>query len=451
MTFGRVYKYYSAKWLLIALVAIFEIGSIVCATAPSSHALIVGRVITGIGGAGTTSGALLLITFLVPLQARPKWTGGIGAVFGLASILGPVVGGYLTSVTWRWCFWLNVPIGAVSLVLLTFLCPDRAPPSKRGATWKERILQLDPLGFALLAPSVVCLLFALQLGGVKLAWNSGAIIALFVVFAVFAVAFIAAQIWRGDNATVPPRILRQRSMLAGALANTGIGSLLVLYSFYLPIWFQVIQGKSPQASGLSLLGFLLSNVFAVIIGGILTSKIGYFTPFMMAGGALIIVGSGLVTTWQPTTGAGKWIGFQIVLGAGLGLTLQQPNLAAQTVLSRADVSIGLSVLQFVNFLGGTIFVSVSQTLLEGKLVSGLRGLIPNLSTSQVAGGGATSLRGLVSAEQLLLLLDIYNDSIRNIWYVALALACVIFLASFVMEWRSVKEDPKAGSQDPEKA
>jgi MFS family permease len=111
-----VYKYYSAKWLLVALVTVFEIGSLVCAVAPTSNALIVGRVIQGFGATGITSGALMLLTVLVPLQARPKYAGGIGAMFGIASIAGPIAGGYLTSITWRWCKYFS-----------RNLIPDRVP------------------------------------------------------------------------------------------------------------------------------------------------------------------------------------------------------------------------------------------------------------------------------------------------------------------------------------
>ena len=194
LSFGRLYKYYSAKWTLITLVAIFEIGSIVCATAPSSDALIVGRAIAGIGGAGITSGAFLLISLLVPLKSRPKYTGALGSVFGIASIVSPIVGGYLTSVTWRWCFWLNVPIGLLSLVLLVLLTPKSSPPDKRADTWRGKIGQLDPLGFVLIGSSSICLLFAIQWGGVRYTWNDGRIVALFLVFGVVGLAFIATQI-----------------------------------------------------------------------------------------------------------------------------------------------------------------------------------------------------------------------------------------------------------------
>lgn len=314
LSFGRVYKYYSTKWVLFALVAVFELGSIVCATAPSSNALIVGRVIAGIGAAGIAPGAFLSISILVPLQSRPKWTGGLGAVFGLASIIAPTISGYLTAVTWRWCFWINVPVGAVSLVLLVFLTPSRPPPDKPADTWQGRLDQLDPLGFVLVGPVVICLLFAVQWGGVRYAWGSGRIIALFVVSGVLGITFVASQAWRKDKATVPPQIFLQRSILVGCIAMLGIGSVLVIFAFYLPIWFQVVQGKSPQSSGLSLLALLLSNVLAVVLCGIATSIIGYYTQFIIIGGAVLIIGSALITTWQANIGPGIWIGYQVCKG-----------------------------------------------------------------------------------------------------------------------------------------
>ena len=311
LSFGRVYRYYSAKWVLIILVAIFEIGSIVCAAAPTSHALIVGRAITGIGGAGIASGAFVLISLLVPLQSRPKWLGALGSVFGLSSIIGPILGGYLTSVTWRWCFWINVPVGGLSLVLLVFLTPKTEAPVKPGESWQEKILQLDPLGFVLIGPAITCFLFAVQWGGVRYAWSDGRIIALFVTAGVFGIAFIVSQAWRQDDATVPPRIFFQRSIFFATIAILGIGSVLTIYCFYLPIWFQVIQGKSPQSSGLSLLPLLLSVVVTVIGGGLATSFIGYYTEFLVIGSAILVAGSTLVTTWQTDVGAGKWIGYQV--------------------------------------------------------------------------------------------------------------------------------------------
>lgn len=311
LTFGRIYTYYSTKWVLVINVAIFEIGSLVCATAPSSKALIVGRVITGIGAAAIPPGCFILISFLVPIQSRPKYIGSLGSVFGISSILGPILGGFLTSVNWRWCFWINLPVGGVSVLLLAILTPNCEPPMKRSSTWKGKFFELDPLGFILIAPCLVCLLLAIQLGGITYPWNSATIIVLFVLFGVFGIAFIASQIWRGDKGTLPPRIIKQRSIAVGCIASIGIGATLVMFAFFLPIWFQVIQGKTPQNSGLSLIPLLLSVVIAVISGGIFTSKVGYYTPLLIIGSALVIVGAGLISTWTVNVGAGKWIGYQV--------------------------------------------------------------------------------------------------------------------------------------------
>lgn len=297
--------------MLVSLVATFEIGSIVCATAPNSHSLIIGRVLTGIGGAGIGAGAFLLINLMVPLETRPVYLGAMGSVFGVTSAIGPVLGGYLTSVTWRWCFWINVPLGVISIVLLIFLAPNTPAPAPRARGWLGAIKQLDPLGFILIAPALVCVLFALQWGGREYPWSDGRIIALFTIFGVFSIGFIVSQAWRKEKATVPPRIILKRSIAAGCIAYIGAGSAMVNLSYYLPTWFQVIQGKSTESSGLSLLPLLISIVVAVIGCGILTSVIGYYTPFMIAGSAFLIVGSALITTWQPDTKQGMWIGYQV--------------------------------------------------------------------------------------------------------------------------------------------
>jgi MFS family permease len=307
LSFGRIYQYYSTKWVMIINIAIFEIGSIVCAAAPTSKALIIGRVITGIGGAGVPPGAFLLVSFLVP----PKYFGSLGSVFGVTSILGPILGGYLTSITWRWCFWINLPVGGVSMILLILLTPKCTPPVKRADTLKGKLLQLDPIGFVLVAISLVCLLLAIQLGGKEYSWNSAVVIALFVIFGVFGIAFVGVQVWRGEKGTIPPHIISQRSILWATIASVGIGSVLVLYAFYLPIWFQVVQDKSPKVSGLALIPLLLSVVVAVIFSGIVASSIGYYVPAMLIGAALAIVGGALISTWSVNVNSGKWIGYQV--------------------------------------------------------------------------------------------------------------------------------------------
>ncbi|CAG7554636.1 unnamed protein product [Fusarium equiseti] len=447
LSFGLVFKYYSTKWVLFILTAIFEVGSIVCAAAPNSNALIVGRAITGIGGAGIGSGVFIYITLLFPLEERPKYLGSLGSAFGISSILGPILGGYLTSVSWRWCFWINVPIGGLSLILLFILAPNRPSPVKPAETWRQRFLDLDPIGFLLVAGAIVCLLFALEFGKEDQKWSSGRVIALFVVFAVLFLAFAGYQAWRKEKATVPPRIIFKRTVLASCLLNFTIGSVLVIYAFYIPVWFQVVKGKSPEGSGIALLPLLLSNVLFVIVSGILVSAVGYFTPFSIAGSAILVIGAALICTWTADVSQGKWIGYQIITGAGMGLTLQQPAIAIQTVLSESDATIGLSILSFIGFLGGTVFITVAQTLLQGQLESKITRYVPDIDPSQLSNSGAASIRKLVSGEKMDLVLKAYNDSMRSIWYLGLAMGAAAFIVSFGLEWKNVKAAKKKSSTE----
>ena len=326
----------------------------------------------------------------------------------------------------------------MALVIAT---PNRKPPDVAADTWLGKFKQLDPVGFILIAPATVCLLFALQFGGVQYPWNDGRIIALFVLSGVFAVAFTCSQIWL-KGGTIPGAVISQRSVLAATFQSIGIGSLLVVYAFYLPIWFQAIKGDSPQNSGLSLLGLLFSTVLFVIACGIGISKFGYYVPFAIIGGAVLVVGAGLLTTWQVDTGPGMWIGYQVVVGAGQGLSLQQPNIATQTVLPKELAPVGLAFLQFVQFLAGSVMVTVCQTLVQNRLIDGLAGL--GIDGEAVANGGATSLRSLVPETQLPIVLEIYNDVLRDVWYLSLGLAVLTFVAGLGYEWKNVKvEEEKA--------
>lgn len=250
---------------------------------------------------------------MLPLAKRAKFVGFLGATFGLASIAGPLLGGlFTTKVSWRWCFWINVPIGGVALLGLWLILPARPAPRKQaeGATLTQRIRQFDPLGTALLVPGLILLLLALQWGGNQYAWSSARVIVLLVLGLVLLLAFALVQVWAGDNGTVPPRIFRQRSVMAATAVSLTFGSTLLILSFYLPIWFQAIKSQSAIGAGIKLLPYFLFTVLFVIASGFLVSKIGYYTPVLIVGTAILIVSCGLLTTWAPGTSKGKWVGYQ---------------------------------------------------------------------------------------------------------------------------------------------
>ena len=433
---------------------------------------------------------MVIIVYALPLHKRPKVQGFFGAVFGLSSIAGPLVGGaFTTKAAWRWCFYLNLPLGAIVLALVPFLLdiPDR---TNTKLPWKDKLRQLNALGMLALLPGVVCLCLALQWGGTTYAvstkpfrvccrymtdsfqWGEPRIIVLLTFAFALLIAFVLTQIWKPDQATVPPRIFVQQSIFSAFWLSSCIGIQTQIFGktsprhidrecsiliqspgFYLPVWFQAVKGDSALESGTDLLPLLLLTFVASITTGILVSRIGYYTPFAIFGSCLSAVGAGLLTTLEVNSSTAKWVGYQVFYGFALGSMTQAPNMAAQTVLSRQDIAIGASLMFFGQQLFGAVFVSVGQNVLDNQLVErlvkipGMQGITPQ----QIQKTGATALLDLAPAAFRSRGLDAYNDALRVCFQVGLIMACLSVLGAAGLEWKSVRKSLPPKMSDAEKA
>ncbi|KAJ7485597.1 DHA14-like major facilitator [Mycena latifolia] len=440
LLFGKFYSSLSIKWVFVAAISVFELGSLICGVAPSSKALIIGRAIAGLGSAGIFSGAFIITANTVPLRSRALYTSLIGIMYGIASVAGPLMGGAFTDkVTWRWCFYINLPIGAVTLVVIILFF--KAPGSSvkmESMPLIDRIQQFDPLGTVTFVPAIVCLLLALQWGGSKYPWDDGRIIALFILFGVLLSGFIAIQIWKQDLATVPPRIIKQRSIMTGAWFALCLGASFYTVVYFLPIWFQAIKGVSAVKSGIDNLPMILSLVISSLIAGGIITAVGYYAPFMILSAILMGAGAGLISTFDISTEHAHWIGFQVIFGLGVGFGLQQPVMAVQTVLRLQDIPIGTSLINCMQMLGGALFVSVGQNVFTNKLTTGIAGQVPGVNPAIVLRVGATSLHNSIDSEHLPAVLAVYNQSLVSAFYVAVALACLSVVGALTIEWKSVK-------------
>ncbi|KAH0427986.1 major facilitator superfamily transporter [Colletotrichum camelliae] len=442
LTFGKLYTLFSIKTTYLVSIFIFEVGSAICGAAPQSAVLIVGRAIAGVGCSGILAGTFTIIAVIVPLPKRPAYTGLVGGVYAIASVVGPLLGGAFTDkVTWRWCFYINLPIGAVSLAIMIFVfkSPPR-PDADKDLTLVEKFLQVDPLGTVALMPAVICLLLALQWGGTVYPWSDARVIVLFVLFGVLSIVFVFIQILNGPNATLPITVISQRSVAAACWFSVCTAGADFTLRQYIPIWFQAIKGVSAVDSGLMNLALILATALASIVSGVGITKIGYYNPFMIAATLFMSVGAGLLTTWKPDVPTRDWIGYQILYGMGSGQSMQTPLMVVQTVLPMAEIPLGTALVMFLQTFGGAIFISVAQNIFTNELRNGLAKDFPNLNSTAIVDGGATSIRlpGVLPPGMLEPVLRLYSKSLTNSWYVALGLACASIAGSTLVQWKSVK-------------
>ncbi|KAK4142940.1 major facilitator superfamily-domain-containing protein [Dichotomopilus funicola] len=441
LLFGRFYTFFSIKYVFLIAIFLFEVGSLICGVAQNSVTLIVGRAVAGVGAAGMFSGALTILAYSVPLAKRPLYTGLIGSMYGLASISGPLMGGAFTDhVTWRWCFYINLPVGGVTMIVIWWFFPDpKRQAVKNGDTLWQRIMRFDPFGTIVFMPAIISLLLALQWGGTQYPWNNWRIILLFVFFAVLILLFIFFQFRQGDLATVPPRIFAKRSVWSSGFYIMTICGAFLGSVYYLPIWFQAVKDASAVSSGIMNLPMLIAVVISSIVAGAAVTIWGYYAPFMIISSIVAAIGYGLITLFEPDTNTGTWIGFQIIIGAGLGIGFQQPLMAVQTVLDIEDVPTGTSLIVFMQTLGGALFVSVSQNIFTNKLVQYTAEYVPSLADpTKILAVGATSVRQYFEPALLPAVKQAFNDALTETFIVFTALAAVSIFGAVAVEWRSVK-------------
>ncbi|PYI31614.1 MFS general substrate transporter [Aspergillus indologenus CBS 114.80] len=461
LIWGKLYTFYTVKWTYLVALFLFELGSFICGIAPSSMSFIVGRAIAGVGAGGTGAGSLLLVTHLLPPPRRPALVGVLTAIFGFGAAVGPLLGGAFTdnaTLTWRWCFYINLPLGALAATIVVFFIPTNQAPG-RNTAFRERLLQMDLLGAVLLIPGMVSLLLALQWGGSKYPWSDGRVIATLVVAGVLITGFVLSQVCRQNEnrLMISSRVFKDpriwTAVILGASATTSF--FVMLYN--LPIWFQAIKGASAASSGVMSLPMTISFLVASTLGGTLSSSdsspsspsspprnhwrrrilpgrvraVKRPSPttivalLTLASPLLLSTGSGLLTTLTPHSSTGKWIGYQVLLGAGGGLGMQLSMTAAQSFPNHRDITMGTTIILTCQNLPATVLTSVAATVLNSQLASRLRDEVPGLhgNTQLVTGAGATGFRDVVPAELIPAVLEVYNESVTRTFLVSVAMAC----------------------------
>ncbi|KAL5316077.1 hypothetical protein ACEPPN_016954 [Leptodophora sp. 'Broadleaf-Isolate-01'] len=417
---GKLYKYVSARWVYFVSILIFLVGSIIAATAKNSIALIIARALQGVGCSGSIGGSVLMINYVAHPSKQPMFIGLWATVYMISTIIGPLIGGAFTShVTWRWCFWINLPVGGPVLVavFLFFHVPKHVKYPK--ATWKEIIFQLDLPGFAMIFSSLVCFTLALQWGGQSKTWNNSSVIATLTMWVVLTIAFVVVEYFQGERAMIPLRLLKTRMQWTNTL-------------------YALIQ--TAIASGVNTLPFIAFFALGSMMSGGIIGKTRVFQPFLLVGGLLATVGAALLYTVDLNSSKARYLGPQVVFGFGIGLGCQVPMMALQSFSPPEDVASVTSII-------------VTQSLFANRLLSSLATSAPSINPGLVLATGATELRRVFNGSDLLNVISSYMVGTKAVFAWSLAGAAFTAVLALVVPFKKmppVEEAPTEKNSANEK-
>ncbi|MGW4238203.1 MFS transporter [Streptomyces sp. NPDC004749] len=427
---GKLGDQYGRKRLFQTAVVIFLVGSALCGLARNMPELIAFRALQGLGGGGLIVLSMAIVGDLVPPRERGKYQGLFGAVFGATSVLGPLLGGFLTQhLSWRWVFYVNLPLGVVALLVIASAL--RLPASTARHT-------IDYLGTFLIASLATCLVLIASLGGTTWAWGSGEIIGLALLAAVLLVLLVRAE-RRAAEPVLPLRLFRIRTFALVAVISFVVGFAMFGAMTYLPTFLQVAQGVTPTASGVRMLPMVIGLLITSTLSGQIISRTGRWKAFPVLGTGVTAVGLLLLHQLTVTSGTWETSGYLFVFGAGLGLVMQVLVLVVQNAVGYSDLGVATSGVTFFRSIGASFGVAVFGALFTGLLTRRLTDALAGEPLPPGVGPGSLAADpraiGRLPAALRPAVLDAYATSITHVFLYAVP----VVLVAFAVTW-FLKED-----------
>jgi EmrB/QacA subfamily drug resistance transporter len=419
--YGKLGDLYGRKKVVQVAIVIFLIGSALCGLAQSMTQLIVFRAVQGLGGGGLMVTTQAVVGDVVPPRDRGRYQGIFGAVFGLSSIAGPLIGGYFTThISWRWIFYINIPLGILAIVVIAATLPGASRRVSHA---------IDYVGAGLLATALSGIVIVTDLGGMTYSWSSPFILSLIAVTLLAIAGFIVAE-QRAAEPVLPLRLFRNRTFVVSVLVGLIVGFALFGSVTYLPLFLQVVKGDSPTASGLRMIPMMGGMLVSSIVTGQLISRRGRYKTYPIIGTAVMVTGLFLLSRMTVETSIGMTSILMMILGLGMGMVMQVLVLAAQNAVDYRDLGVATSGATLFRLIGGSVGTAVLGAIFAARLQDRLAATLPNLAG---AGTGANvSPRAIAAMEPGVRQLYTagFTYSLDRIFFVA----TFIGLSGFLMAW-----------------